>query len=640
MLREFYEKNLKSAGNFDLFLFSFLEKILPPNINLLEYKESAIQYLFYDDDEFLYKLKYSTFRQVDSEFLEKIFDSFINKNSKWVNFLWNNCKDKEKTQSILTKLGDKKIEVIKTITMPSFKSLEMDVKNSEIVTNILNSIVNNVQELQKQQSTMFANVSHEMRTPLNSVIGYLDILDSMQTLTIEERKYVSYAKNSSKILLTLINDLLDTQKLNNSKLDLINNPFWISKIIKSAVLISSINATQKNIEFIYNDKINVLREVKGDKNRFLQILNNILSNAVKFTPEHGKIEMTAASVKIDDKIKVHIEIKDNGIGIPKDKQKDLFKPFSRATNKEKGTGLGLYISRQLARRMGGDIWFESEEGKGTTFFIEVVFEISNNFYNQELLKNRKIVIFETQQKDIYTDDVQKQLLLTGAKIKAFKEIDKFLNFLMFNSDIDIVIIIYPNKIEDDDLDISFIKTYKNLHKNSDLKTHFIAGIKDNFYPKNNFIYDKIISLPITMLDILEILSTNSVITNSYKYLIIDDEPMNRMVLSTMIKTFDKEADIDVAVNGIEGLEKLKNDKYDIVFLDKRMPKMDGYGVLENLDRLGIKANIYLLTADGDNETIQKAKEYNVGYIAKPVTLNTLKSIMSKLKAGRKNAKSI
>ena len=633
MLREFYEKNLKNTRIFDLFLCDFLEKILPNNIKFSEYKESAIKYFFYDNDEFLYKLKYSTFRQVDSNYLQKIFNSFINTNSKWVNFLWNNCKDKEKTQYILTKLGNKKIEIIKTMTMPSFKSLEMDAKNSEIVTNILNSILNNIQDLQKQQSTMFANVSHEMRTPLNSVIGYLDVLDSMQTLTLEERKYISYAKNSSKILLTLINDLLDTQKLNNSQLDLINNPFWISKLIKNAVLISSINVTQKNIEFIYNDEINILREVKGDKNRFLQILNNILSNAIKFTPEHGKIEMLASSVEIDDKIKVHIEIKDNGIGIAKDKQKDLFKPFSRATNEEKGTGLGLYISRQLARRMGGDIWFESEKNKGTTFFIEVVFEKSNYSYNQDVLKNRKIVIFKTQDKDAYIDDLQKQLELTGAKTKAFNEIDKFLNFLMFNSDIDIVIIMCPNKIEDDDLDISFIKTYKNLHKNSDFKTYFIAGVKDNFYPKNNFIYDKVIPLPITILDILEVLSTKSIITNNCKYLIIDDEPMNRMVLSTMIKTFDKHANIQTAVNGLEGIEKLKTNKYDIVFLDKRMPKMDGYGVLENLDRLGIKANIYLLTADGDNETIQKAKEYNVGYIAKPVTLNTLKTIMSKLTGG-------
>ena len=599
-------------------------------IDKKEYMNYAIKYLFYDDNEFLYKLKYSTFRQVDSGYLEKIFNSFITTNSEWVDFLWENCKDKEKTKYILTKLGNKKVEVIKTITMPSFKSLEMDVKNSEIVTNILNSIVNNVQELQKQQSTMFANVSHEMRTPLNSVIGYLDILDSMQTLTIEERKYVSYAKNSSKILLTLINDLLDTQKLNNSKLDLINNPFWISKIIKSAVLISSINATQKNIEFIYNDKINVLREVKGDKNRFLQILNNILSNAVKFTPEHGKIEIIANSVKIDDKIKICIEIKDNGIGIPKDKQKGLFKPFGRATDKEKGTGLGLYISRQLARRMGGDIWFESEENKGTTFFIEVVFEKSDKNYTRDILKNNRIVILKDGVKTEFCFNLQKHLEGLGAKVTFFHDMDKFMQFLIFNKDIKASIIVYPNKIEKDDMDKAFIKTYQKIHKNTDAKNYFIAVLENNVYPKNANVFDAVINAPISELEIIEIISSQEIKKDGYRYLIIDDEPMNRMVLSTMIKTFDKQAKIQTATNGIEGLEKLKANQFDLVFLDKRMPKMDGYGVLEELDKLKIKANIYLLTADGDNETIQKAKEYGAGYAAKPVTINTLKSIISKL----------
>jgi two-component system response regulator DctR len=95
----------------------------------------------------------------------------------------------------------------------------------------------------------------------------------------------------------------------------------------------------------------------------------------------------------------------------------------------------------------------------------------------------------------------------------------------------------------------------------------------------------------------------------------------------MIKKLDTTAIIDIAEDGIEGLKKIQNSKYDIVFLDKRMPKMDGYEVLEKVKELNIKTNIYLLTADGDNETINKTKEYNVGYIAKPITLATLKSIL-------------
>jgi len=630
MLREFYEKNLKNNKEFEKFICLFLDELLFFDINKKEYRNSAIDYLFYDDDEFLYKLKYSTFRQVNSIYLEKVFNSFIKTNSKWVEFLWDSCKDKEKTKAILTTLGNKKIEVIKTITMPSFKSLENDVNNSEIITNMLNSIVEHLQKIQKNQNMMIANISHEMRTPLNSVIGYLDVLDSMNSLDIEERKYITFAKNSAKILLTLINDILDTQKLATSELDLVENPFWINKVIKSAVSISSINANQKHIAFIYKDKLTHLNEVIGDKNRFLQILNNIFSNAVKFTPENGKVIVEAESKELNDKIKLLITVKDTGIGIPKDKQKELFKPFSRATNKEKGTGLGLYISKQLAQKMGGDIWFESEENKGTTFYIELVFKKSNKKYKTDVLKNRKIVMLKENMVDDYYLNLKESLEKLGAQVKIFNDINKFMQFLIFNTDINMSVIVYPNKIEKDDIDKAFIKTYKKINENSNLKQYFVAVSENNYYPKNSEEFDNIISAPISEIDIIEIFSSIKLNKEGFKYLIIDDEPMNRMVLSTMIKTFDKEAIIETAVDGIEGLEKLKNNNYDVVFLDKRMPKMGGYEVLEALDKMGLKANIYLLTADGDNETIQKAKEYNVGYISKPVTMNTLKSIISKI----------
>jgi len=633
MLSRFYEKNLKDKPEFQVFIHKFLEKILPDYIDKAKYVQSVIKYLFYDEKTFLYELKYFTFREVNSDYLQRVFKSFLEYNVDWVNFLWNMCDDKETVKHILAILGNKKLEVVETIVMPSFKSLENDETNSEIVTHILNSILKNMQELQQQQNTMFANVSHEMRTPLNSVIGYLDILDNMKTLTIEERKYISYAKNSSKILLTLINDLLDTQKLNNASLDLTNNPFWVNKTIKSAVLISSVNAKQKNIELLYEDNINLFSEVIGDKNRFLQILNNILSNAVKFTPEKGKIEIKAKHKVIGSKVEVLVSVQDNGMGIPRDKQRDLFKPFSRATNKEKGTGLGLFISKQLAQKMGGDIWFESEENKGTIFYIKVVFEQSENLYSETLLKGRKIVLFRASKyESIYCKNLKKQLEVVGANVTLFREDDKFLQFLMFNTEIDIVIVIYPNEIEKNDMDVAFIKTYKELYKSQNTKTYFVAGLEENTYPKNHFIYDKMINLPITVLDIMELFG-NNIKSDNYRYLIVDDEPMNRMVLTTMIKTLDKEAIIDTAIDGAEGIDKIKHNHYDVIFLDKRMPKMTGYEVLEKLEKLGIEANIYLLTADGDSDTIAKTQEHNIGYIAKPVTLNTIKSIISTLAGG-------
>jgi len=623
ILAKFYEKHLKNDKNFDKFLSDLLKATLPDNFEYYKYKKDLIRYLFYDDKTFLYTLKYDIFNMINSDYIEKVVLKFQEVNEKLVEYLWK-TNDKANVK-VLSILGNKKLEIIFTMFMPSFKSLENDVKNGEIIQNILNSILENMQTLQKNQNMMLANISHEMRTPLNSVIGYLDILETNSNLDNKAREYLTFAKNSSKILLTLINDLLDTQKLSMAKLDMVNNAFWVNKVLKNAVSISLVSATQKNIKFIYHDKLNIFYEVVGDKNRFLQILNNLFNNAVKFTPENGKVEVYATSEEKEESVKVKVTIKDTGIGISKEKQKELFKPFSRATNKEKGTGLGLYISKQLAQKMGGDIWFESEEGKGTTFYLEVVFNKNKSFYNKNILKNRKIAVL-TDEETIYCKNLKQQIEQNSGKLKLFEDKNRFMQFVMFNQNIDIVIIVYPNKIEKDDLDKSFITTFRNV---SDKKCYFIAVVTNNHYPKNSNVFDRIINAPLNLLDIIETLS-EKIVTKSYKYLIIDDEPLNRKVMSSLILTIDKNGIIDTASDGEEGIEKLKQNKYDIVFLDKRMPKMSGYEVLEKIRELEIETKIYFLTADGDNETIQKVKEYNVEYLAKPISMNTIKNILSNL----------
>ncbi len=630
-MKEYYEKYLKDNKQFQNLVRKYLTHLLP-NKNIEEFYDDFINYIFYDDDIFLHKFKYQIYQNVNIEYINNIFEFFENQNKIFIDvFLEIKNTNIYKTIEVLSTIGNKKTELLKTIILPSFESYEKEIKNREVVDSILHSIVESMKKSQYNQNLMLSNISHEMRTPLNSVIGYLDILDKTQDLPMEARKNITYAKNSSKLLLTLINDLLDTQKLATTKLDLINNPFWINKIVKNAVLISQVNATNKNISLIYEDNLNVLNEVMGDKNRFLQILNNILSNAVKFTPEGGKVIISAESEDLGDKIKVFIKVKDSGIGIPKDKQKELFKPFSRATNKEKGTGLGLYISKELAKKMGGDIWFESEENKGSTFFVELYFKKSNQFYDKNILKNRHIVILTTSKVNLYCDILKSQLENSGAKVKIFDNEDKFMQFLIFNKNIDMSIVVYPNEMEKEDIDKSFIKTYRKINLHTELKNYFIAGIEEDYYPKNAKLFDRIINTPITLLDVIEIFSTPTSNNKNYNYLIIDDEPMNRMVLSSLIKTLDKSANIDMAKDGIEGLSKITSNEYDIIFLDKRMPNMNGYEVLEELKRLGIKRNIYLLTADGDNETVQMAKKYEAGYIAKPVTLSTVQSVVSKIR---------
>ncbi len=220
------------------------------------------------------------------------------------------------------------------------------------------------------QNIFLATISHDIRTPLNGVIGFLELL-SETDLTPEQRKYVELALTSSRQLLALVNDILEVAKIQAGQIEFHEEPLDIIKLIKDTAISLSSKKSEK-VEL----KINLPELdfwVKADPKRLRQIFFNLISNAFKFT-EKGYVEIGLKKV-VDqgDKAKFLFYVKDTGIGIPYEKQPFLFRPFfqvhSELQRKVTGTGLGLFISRQLAKMMGGDIWVESEPGKGSTFYV-------------------------------------------------------------------------------------------------------------------------------------------------------------------------------------------------------------------------------------------------------------------------------
>jgi len=228
----------------------------------------------------------------------------------------------------------------------------------------------------KAKSEFLAMMSHEIRTPMNGVLGYTEMLKKTP-LEGKQKKYVDIIQSSGKNLLTIINDILDFSKIEAGKMELDNTPFNLHETIEHAVALLSANAKAKGLELtsIIDEKTPIY--VQGDENRIKQIIFNLAGNAIKFT-EKGSVTLEMYPSLREKKTGEHtlyIDIKDTGIGIPKDKQKRLFQPFSQAesstTRKFGGTGLGLAISRRLTQLMGGDITLKSEENKGSTFSIKV-----------------------------------------------------------------------------------------------------------------------------------------------------------------------------------------------------------------------------------------------------------------------------
>lgn len=220
------------------------------------------------------------------------------------------------------------------------------------------------------KSQFLANMSHEIRTPLNGIIGFTELL--METgLTDAQREYVATIRDSGTALLRIIEDILDFSKIEAGHLDLETIAFSPGDIVAQVCAIVRPRIAQKNVDLVSHVAENTPAHVLGDPHRTRQVLLNLVGNAAKFT-EQGRIEVTVAcDDAADDRMLLHFTVADTGIGVSKKTLKEIFEPFRQAdsstTRKYGGTGLGLAISRKISNLMQGDVWAESELGKGSVF---------------------------------------------------------------------------------------------------------------------------------------------------------------------------------------------------------------------------------------------------------------------------------
>ena len=511
------------------------------------------------------------------------------------------------------------------------------------------------QAANQAKSEFLANMSHEIRTPMNGVLGMATLLEGT-ALTSEQHDYLDIIRKSGNSLLAIINQILSFSQMEYGRMDIEHEPFDLRTCVEDVLDLLAPIAAKKGLDLGYWMEAGTPERVIGDRDRTRQTLINLVNNGIKFTGEGEVLVSVAATHLANNQHEIHFVVEDSGPGIPKDRLDCLFKPFSQvdtsASRRFEGTGLGLAISKRTVEMMGGKIWVDTVEGRGSSFHFTIITEALKGpdrgflFRSDGQLSGRSLLVIEAS--EALRDLLARQMGLWGMQIQTAATASEGLEKISSDDEFDLVLI-GPTGISSagnqwvsgmrnicsrKQIPIVTLSVKTNDERSFQQKLNASASLSKPVHPA--LLYETLRSVlsPLETThnrsDEISLPVKKHQSVRALRILLAEDNSINQQVALAMLGSLGYTA--DAVDNGLEVLEALREASYDVVLMDVQMPGMDGFESSREIWREFAEHErpyIIAMTAhamSGDRERCLAAGMD--AYISKPVDVRELREVLA------------
>ncbi len=549
------------------------------------------------------------------------------------------------------------------LALAGFRNIDDIVRKEQEQKAILEDALHMAQAASEAKTSFLSSVSHDIRTPMNAIIGFLTLMQDDVNDPDVVRTYVQRIDAASKHLLGLINDVLDMNKIESGSTTLNLAEMNLAEVIEEINTIIRPQAKAKNQTFdIFASHLN-FENLLGDKMRINQILINLLSNSVKYTPENGRIEMRVTELPqvLDNYSRIRFTVSDNGLGMSEDYLKVIFDPFTReetsVSHEIQGTGLGMAITKNLVDLMGGTIRVESRLREGSTFTVELELQIQEKEDDPGFWIEHKISrMLVTDDDEEVCRSIVKAMSRVGVVTDYATDGETAVRMMREHRNAgrpyDLILLDWKmpaldgletarliRKKYSDKIPILLLTAYDW----SEIEAEAIEIGIDHFLPKP-FFMSTFKEAVRRMMDVHRNNETGNqpdVVRNKH-ILVVDDVEINRLILVELLSSLG--ADCDEAVNGRDALETFEQSQpgdYDLILMDVQMPVMDGYAASRAIRSSGHPAAqtipIIAITANAFVDDVRDAIDSGMdAHIAKPVQIDKLKSTIQQVLENRRS----